>query len=210
MAVNPAAKNSMSCAKLADTDYFDIMLLQWTATMPLGLRLCSLAGRHFEEQFSKESSLAARASVNGCNGAASNPDNTFSSRHDSLRITKGKSMTRRTKRMRVPACFPRSFSHVQQVPSHGMGVIRMKLAGIEARFDSRRRKRHAFRLPPMLASTCVTVGYRTQPKSTKAHRKTSTGPCLTTHPRSILSSAKRICFWIGCGANFRLALSCLA
>src|SRR5882724_10368830 len=155
--VNPQEKID-ELRKLANTDYFDIMLLHWqhTATWP------SDSARWQEgilEAQSKKIILGRGASVHGLPALRQMPDNTFLQVAMIRMNHKGKSMDAEDYNTGGPGDVPQVVSHVQQVRQHGMGVISMKLAG-EGAFDREDRKaamRFAFRNAGV---DCVTVGYK--------------------------------------------------
>ena len=155
--VNPAEKFD-ELRKLADTDYFDIMLLHWqhTATWP------SDSARWQDgilEAQSKKIILGRGASVHGLPALRQMPDNKFLQVAMIRMNHKGKSMDAEDYNTGGPGDIPQVVSHVQQVRQHGMGVISMKLCG-EGTFDREERKaavRFAFRHAGV---DCVTVGFK--------------------------------------------------
>ena len=154
---NPAEKFD-ELRKLANTDYFDIMLLHWqhTATWP------SDSARWQDgilEAQSKKIILGRGASVHGLPALRQMPDNKFLQVAMIRMNHKGKSMDAEDYNAGGPGDVPQVVSHVQQVRQHGMGVISMKLCG-EGTFDREDRKaamRFAFRDAGV---DCVTVGYK--------------------------------------------------
>src|SRR5258708_8074390 len=155
--VNPAEKFD-ELRKLADTDYFDIMLLHWqhTATWP------SDSARWQDgilEAQSKKIILGRGASVHGLPALRQMPDNKFLQVAMIRMNHKGKSMDAEDYNTGGPGDVPQVVCHVQQVRQDRMGVIRMKLAG-EGTFDREDRKatiRFAFR---NASFDCVTVGFQ--------------------------------------------------
>jgi len=155
---NPAEKFD-ELRKLANTDYFDIMLLHWqhTATWP------SDSARWQDgilEAQSKKIILGRGASVHGLPALRQMPANEFLQVAMIRMNHKGKSMDAEDFNASVGGDVPQVVSHVQQVRRHGMGVISMKLCG-EGTFDREDRKaamRFAFRNAGV---DCVTVGYKT-------------------------------------------------
>src|SRR6267154_2095565 len=155
--VNPQQKFD-ELRKLADTDYFDIMLLHWqhTATWP------SDSARWQDgilEAQSKKIILGRGASVHGLPALRQMPDNKFLQVAMIRMNHKGKSMDAEDYNTGGPGDIPQVVSHVQQVRQHGMGVISMKLCG-EGTFDREERKaavRFAFRHAGV---DCVTVGFK--------------------------------------------------
>src|SRR5256885_3996075 len=144
--------------KLANTDYFDIMLLHWqhTATWP------SDSARWQDgilEAQSKKIILGRGASVHGLPALRRMPDNKFLQVAMIRMNHKGKSMDAEDYNTGGPGDVRHGGSHVPPGRQHGMGVISMKLAG-EGTFDREDRKaamRFAFRNAGV---DCVTVGYK--------------------------------------------------
>jgi len=145
--------------KLANTEYFDIMLLHWqhTATWPSDTRLWQDG---ILEAQSKKVILSHGASVHGLPALRQVPGTQWLDvamirmNHKGVRMD-GEDYNRDG----GPGTVPEVVAHVQQVRKKGMGVISMKLAG-EGTFNRDDRKaamRFAFRNAGV---DCVTVGYK--------------------------------------------------
>ncbi|HEY8548310.1 MAG TPA: aldo/keto reductase [Vicinamibacterales bacterium] len=144
--------------RLANTDYFDIMLLHWqhTATWPKDTVRWQDAILEAEE---KKILLSRGASVHGLPALRQMPGNQWL-QVAMIRVNhKGKSMDAEEYDTQEPGNVPEVVSHVKKVRGEGMGVIAMKLAG-EGTFnaeDRRKAMRFAFRNAGV---DCVTVGYK--------------------------------------------------
>lgn len=144
--------------RLANTDYFDIMLLHWqhTATWPKDTVRWQDAILEAEE---KRILLSRGASVHGLPALRQMPGNQWL-QVAMIRVNhKGKSMDAEEYDTQEPGNVPEVVSHVKKVRGEGMGVIAMKLAG-EGTFnaeDRRKAMRFAFRNAGV---DCVTVGYK--------------------------------------------------
>ncbi len=145
--------------KLAQTEYFDIMLLHWqhTATWPTESQRWQDA---ISEAQVKKVILGRGASVHGLPALRKFPDN------DWLQIAmirmnqKGSHMDAEDFATRGLGDVAEVTTHVKQVRKHGMGVISMKLVG-EGSFTSREDRQAAMRYAFRKAGvTCVTVGYK--------------------------------------------------
>lgn len=155
--VNPAEKFD-ELRKLANTDYFDIMLLHWqhTATWP------SDTARWQDgvlEAQSRKIILGRGASVHGLPALRQMPANKFLQVAMIRMNHKGVRMDAEDYNASVGGDVPQVVSNVREVRKQGMGVISMKLAG-EGTFDREDRKaamRFAFRNAGV---DCVTVGYK--------------------------------------------------
>ena len=143
---------------LADTEYFDIMLLHWqhTATWPAD------TGRWQDailEVQSRKVVLSHGASVHGLPALRRVPGNQWLDIAMIRMNHTGKSMDAEDYATQGPGNVPEVVNHVQQVRKQGLGVISMKLAG-EGTFDREDRQkamRFAFRNAGV---DCVTVGYK--------------------------------------------------
>jgi aryl-alcohol dehydrogenase-like predicted oxidoreductase len=145
--------------RLANTDYFDIMLLHWqhTATWP------SDSGRWQDgilEAQHRQAIISHGASVHGLPALRQVPNNKW------LQVAMIR-MNHKGVRMDSedynadggPAAVPEIVSQVQQTHKAGMGIISMKLCG-EGSFNRQDRQaamRFAFRNAGV---DCVTVGYK--------------------------------------------------
>lgn len=143
---------------LANTDYFDIMLLHWqhTATWPADTARWQDA---ILEVQSRKVVLSHGASVHGLPALRKVPNNDWM-QVAMIRVNHtGKSMDAEDYATKELGNVPEVVSRVQEVHKQGMGVIAMKLAG-EGTFereDRRKAMRFAFRNAGV---DCVTVGYK--------------------------------------------------
>jgi 1-deoxyxylulose-5-phosphate synthase len=144
--------------RLANTEYFDIMLLHWqhTATWPSDTARWQDA---ILEVQSRKVVLSHGASVHGLPALRRVPGNDWL-QVAMIRVNHtGKSMDAEAYDTQGPGNVPEVVTHVQQVRKQGMGVIAMKLAG-EGTFD-REGRRKAMRFAFRDAGVdCVTVGYK--------------------------------------------------
>jgi aryl-alcohol dehydrogenase-like predicted oxidoreductase len=144
---------------LANTEYFDIMLLHWqhTATWPDDTRRWQDA---ILEAESKKAVVSHGASVHGLPALRRVPGNQWLN-VAMIRVNhKGKAMDAEDYNTQEPGNVPEVVSHVKTVRKEGMGVIAMKLAG-EGTFgpeDRQKAMRFAF---TQAGVDCVTVGYKT-------------------------------------------------
>jgi 1-deoxyxylulose-5-phosphate synthase len=144
--------------RLANTEYFDIMLLHWqhTATWPVDTRRWQdgiLEAEH------KKTIVSHGASVHGLPALRQMPGNKWLDVAMIRMNHKGKSMDAEDYATGEPGNVPEVVSHVKEVRAQGMGVISMKLAG-EGTFDREDRRaamKFAFRNAGV---DCVTVGYK--------------------------------------------------
>jgi aryl-alcohol dehydrogenase-like predicted oxidoreductase len=155
--VNPQDKFD-ELRKLANTEYFDIMLLHWqhTATWPSDTRVWQDG---IMEAQSKKAILSHGASVHGLPALRQMPGNQWLDVAMIRMNHKGASMDAEDFNTRGLGDVPEVVSHVQQVRKQGMGVISMKLIG-EGTFDREDRKaamKFAFKNAGV---DCVTVGYK--------------------------------------------------
>jgi predicted aldo/keto reductase-like oxidoreductase len=145
--------------RLANTEYFDIMLLHWqhTATWPADTTRWQDA---ILEVQSRKAVLSHGASVHGLPALRRVPGNAWLD-VAMIRVNHtGKSMDAENYDTQGPGNVPEVVTHVKAVRKEGLGVISMKLAG-EGTFDRedrRRAMRFAFRDAGV---DCVTVGYKT-------------------------------------------------
>jgi aryl-alcohol dehydrogenase-like predicted oxidoreductase len=144
--------------RLANTEYFDIMLLHWqhTATWPAD------TGRWQDgilEAQSHKVVLTHGASVHGLPALRRVPGNKWLEIAMIRMNHKGKSMDAEDYNTQGPGNVPEVVSHVKEVRGEGLGVISMKLAG-EGTFD-RDDRRSAMKFAFRNAGVdCVTVGYK--------------------------------------------------
>ena len=144
--------------RLANTEYFDIMLLHWqhTATWPTDTARWQDA---ILEVQSKKVVLSHGASVHGLPALRQVPGNKWL-QLAMIRVNHtGKSMDAEDYATQGPGSVPEVVTRVKEVRKEGMGVIAMKLAG-EGTFD-RDDRRKAMRFAFQNAGVdCVTVGYK--------------------------------------------------
>jgi aryl-alcohol dehydrogenase-like predicted oxidoreductase len=144
--------------RLANTDYFDIMLLHWqhTATWPADTARWQDA---ILEVQSRKVVLSHGASVHGLPALRRVPGNKWLEVAMIRMNHTGKSMDAEDYATQELGNVPEVVTHVQQVRKQGLGVISMKLAG-EGTFD-REDRRQAMRFAFRQAGVdCVTVGYK--------------------------------------------------
>jgi 1-deoxyxylulose-5-phosphate synthase len=143
---------------LANTEYFDIMLLHWqhTATWPSDTARWQDAIREVQ---ARKIVLGRGASVHGLPALRQVPGNDFL-QVGMIRVNHtGKAMDAEDYNTQGLGNVPEVVSRVHQVRKQGMGVISMKLCG-EGTFnreDRRKAMRFAFRDAGV---DCVTVGYK--------------------------------------------------
>lgn len=144
--------------KLANTEYFDIMLLHWqhTGTWPSDTRRWQDAILQAE---SKKVVVSHGASVHGLPALRQVPGNKWLDVAMIRMNHKGKSMDAEDYATQGLGNVPEVVEHVKEVRKEGMGVISMKLIG-EGTFnreDRQQAMRFAFRNAGV---DCVTVGYK--------------------------------------------------
>jgi len=144
--------------RLANTEYFDIMLLHWqhTATWPADTARWQDAVLEVQ---SRKVVLSHGASVHGLPALRKVPGNEWL-QVAMIRVNHtGKSMDAEDYATQGPGDVPEVVTRVKEVRKEGMGVIAMKLAG-EGTFD-RHGRRKAMRFAFQNAGVdCVTVGYK--------------------------------------------------
>ena len=144
--------------RLANTEYFDIMLLHWqhTATWPADTARWQDAVLEVQ---SRKVVLSHGASVHGLPALRKVPGNEWL-QVAMIRVNHtGKSMDAEDYATQGPGDVPEVVTRVKEVRKEGMGVISMKLAG-EGTFD-RDDRRKAMRFAFQNAGVdCVTVGYK--------------------------------------------------
>ncbi len=144
--------------RLANTEYFDIMLLHWqhTATWPADTARWQDA---ILEVQSRKVVRSHGASVHGLPALRRVPGNNWLEVAMIRMNHTGKSMDAEDYATQGPGNVPEVVTHVKTVREEGMGVISMKLAG-EGTFD-REDRRKAMRFAFRNAGVdCVTVGYK--------------------------------------------------
>jgi aryl-alcohol dehydrogenase-like predicted oxidoreductase len=144
--------------RLANTEYFDIMLLHWqhTATWPADTARWQDAILAVE---SRKVVLSHGASVHGLPALRRVPGNKWLD-VAMIRVNHtGKSMDAEDYATQGPGNVPEVVTRVKEVRRDGTGIIAMKLAGEGAfgREDRRKAMRFAFRNAGV---DCVTVGYK--------------------------------------------------
>ncbi len=144
--------------RLANTEYFDIMLLHWQHTATWPTDTARWQDGILEAQ-SRRVLLSHGASVHGLPALRRVPGNDWL-QVAMIRVNHtGKSMDAEDYATDGPGNVPEVVTHVKKVRQEGMGVISMKLAG-EGTFgpeDRRKAMRFAFRNAGV---DCVTVGYK--------------------------------------------------
>ena len=144
--------------RLANTEYFDIMLLHWqhTATWPADTARWQDAILAVQ---SRKVVLSHGASVHGLPALRRVPGNKWLD-VAMIRVNHtGKSMDAEDYATQGPGNVPEVVTRVKEVRRDGTGIIAMKLAGEGAfgREDRRKAMRFAFRNAGV---DCVTVGYK--------------------------------------------------
>lgn len=155
--VNPQQKLD-ELRRLANTEYFDVMLLHWqhTATWPADTARWQDA---ILEVQSRKVVLSHGASVHGLPALRRVPGNAWLDVAMIRMNHTGKSMDAEDYATPGPGNVPEVVAHVKEVRKQGLGVISMKLAG-EGTFD-REQRRNAMRFAFRNAGVdCVTVGYK--------------------------------------------------
>ena len=145
--------------KLANTDYFDIMLLHWqhTPTWPEDTKRWQ---EGFLEAQQRKVILSRGASVHGLPALRRVPENNFLQVAMIRMNHKGVAMDAEDYNTRGLGNVPEVVEHVKEVHGRGMGVISMKLVG-EGRFTDREDRKAAMRFAFRQAGVdCVTVGYK--------------------------------------------------
>lgn len=144
--------------RLANTDYFDIMLLHWqhTATWPADTRRWQDG---ILEAESKKAILSHGASVHGLPALRQVPGSKWLDVAMIRMNHKGTKMDAEDYNTQGLGNVPEVVGHVQQVRTEGVGVISMKLVGEGAfnRDDRKAAMKFAFKNAGV---DCVTVGYK--------------------------------------------------
>ena len=147
--------------KLANTEYFDIMLLHWqhVASWPTD----SLRWQDAIQEAQVKKVVRARgASVHGLPALRQVPETKWLQLAMIRMNHKGASMDAEDYNTAGPGNVTEVVEHVKQARSEGMGVISMKLVG-EGRFTQREDRQKAMRFAFRHAGvTAVTVGYKNQ------------------------------------------------
>ncbi len=155
--VNPQEKFD-ELRKLANTEYFDIMLLHWqhTATWPVDTRRWQDG---ILEAQARKAIVSHGASVHGLPALRQVPGNKWLDIAMIRMNHKGTSMDAEDYGTGGLGNVPEVVTHVKQVRKEGMGVVSMKLVG-EGTFNREDRQaamRFAFKNAGV---DCVTVGYK--------------------------------------------------
>jgi aryl-alcohol dehydrogenase-like predicted oxidoreductase len=156
--VDPQAKFD-ELRKMANTEYFDIMLLHWqhVASWPTD----SLRWQEgIQEAQAKKIVIARGASVHGLPALRQVPKTPWLEVAMIRMNQKGTAMDAEDYNTSGPGNVTEVVDHVHQVRSEGMGVISMKLVG-EGRFTNRADRQESMRFAFRNAGvTAVTVGYK--------------------------------------------------
>lgn len=145
--------------KLANTDYFDIMLLHWQhkASWPTDSERWQDG---ILEAQSRKVVVAHGASVHGLPALRQVPENKWLEVAMIRMNHKGTAMDAEDYNTSGPGNVGEVVTHVKQARNDGMGVISMKLVG-EGRFTSREDRKAAMKFAFRNAGVdCVTVGYK--------------------------------------------------
>jgi aryl-alcohol dehydrogenase-like predicted oxidoreductase len=155
--VNPQQKFD-ELRKLANTEYFDIMLLHWQHTPTWPTDSARWQDAILEAQ-SRKVVVSHGASVHGLPALRRVPGNKWLEVAMIRMNHKGTRMDAEVPDVPEPGNVPEVVSYVKEVRKEGMGVISMKLAG-EGRFNREDRQK-AMRFAFQNAGVdCVTVGYK--------------------------------------------------
>jgi aryl-alcohol dehydrogenase-like predicted oxidoreductase len=156
--VDPQAKID-ELRKLANTEYFDVMLLHWqhTSTWPTD----SLKWQEgVQEAQLKKAVLVRGASVHGLPALRQVPENKWLEVAMIRMNHKGTRMDAEDYDTEGPGNISEVVTHVRQVRKQGMGVISMKLVG-EGSFTTREDRQAAMKFAFKNAGVnAVTVGYK--------------------------------------------------
>ena len=145
--------------KLAQTDYFDIMLLHWQHTATWPVDSARWQDGILEAQ-ARHAVLGHGASVHGLPALRQVPGNKWLGVAMIRMNHKGKSMDAEDYATSGLGNVSEVVTHVKRVRQDGMGVISMKLAG-EGTFTTREDRQASMRFAFRNAGVdCVTVGYK--------------------------------------------------
>ena len=145
--------------RLANTEYFDIMLLHWqhTATWPVDTVRWQDG---IQEAEAKHAVVSHGASVHGLPALRRFPENKWLQVAMIRMNHKGTKMDAEDYATNEPGNVREVVAHVKQVHGEGMGVISMKLVG-EGAFTKREDRQAAMKYAFRHAGVdCVTVGYK--------------------------------------------------
>jgi len=156
--VNPQEKID-ELRKLANTEYFDVMLLHWQHVASWPTDSLRWQDGILEAQ-SRKIVIGHGASVHGLPALRQVPDNKWLEIAMIRMNHKGTIMEAEDYDTAGPGNVSEVVTHVKQARQHGMGVISMKLVG-EGRFTKREDRQAAMRFAFKNAGVnCVTVGYK--------------------------------------------------
>jgi aryl-alcohol dehydrogenase-like predicted oxidoreductase len=156
--VNPQQKID-ELRKLANTEYFDIVLLHWQHVASWPSDTARWQDGILEAE-SKKAVVSHGASVHGLPALRQMPGNKWLDVAMIRMNHKGTAMDGEDYNTSEPGNVSEVVSHVKQVRQDGMGVISMKLVG-EGRFTTREDRQAAMRFAFRNAGVnCVTVGYK--------------------------------------------------
>jgi 1-deoxyxylulose-5-phosphate synthase len=156
--VNPQDKID-ELRKLANTEYFDVMLLHWqhTATWPTDSAQWQDG---IAESQAKKVVLVRGASVHGLPALRRVPENKWLELAMIRMNHKGTAMDAEDYNTQGPGNVSEVVTHVKEVRQKGMGLISMKLVG-EGRFTNREDRQAAMKFAFKNAGVdSVTVGYK--------------------------------------------------
>src|SRR4051812_43678672 len=156
--VNPQEKID-ELRKLANTEYFDVMLLHWQHVASWPTDSIRWQDGILEAQ-SRKVVIGHGASVHGLPALRQVPGNKWLDLAMIRMNHKGTAMDAEDYNTAGPGNVNEVVTHVKQVHHEGMGVVSMKLAG-EGRFTKRADRQAAMRFAFKNAGVdCVTVGYK--------------------------------------------------
>ena len=156
--VNPQEKID-ELRKLANTEYFDVMLLHWQHVASWPTDSLRWQDGILEAQ-SRKIVIGHGASVHGLPALRQVPDNKWLEIAMIRMNHKGVAMDAEDYNTSGLGKVSEVVTHVKQVHQEGMGVISMKLVG-EGRFTKREDRQAAMRFAFKHAGVdCVTVGYK--------------------------------------------------
>jgi aryl-alcohol dehydrogenase-like predicted oxidoreductase len=156
--VNPQEKID-ELRKLANTEYFDVMLLHWQHVASWPTDSARWQDGILEAE-SKKAVVAHGASVHGLPALRQVPDNKWLEIAMIRMNHKGTAMDAEDYNTKGPGNVNEVVTHVKQARKDGMGVISMKLVG-EGRFTNREDRQAAMKFAFRHAGVdSVTVGYK--------------------------------------------------
>jgi aryl-alcohol dehydrogenase-like predicted oxidoreductase len=156
--VNPLDKID-ELRKLANTEYFDVMLLHWQHVASWPTDSLRWQDGILEAQ-SRKMVVGHGASMHGLPALRQAPGNSWLQIAMIRMNHKGTAMDAEDYNTAGPGNVNEVVAHVKQVRQQGMGVVSMKLAG-EGRFTKREDRQAAMKFAFKNAGVdCVTVGYK--------------------------------------------------